>query len=241
MKNFFKLLSLTPEPSGWIDVLSSKVEPVLSARWRIHLFCCRLWREEVAWWSIWESNKQPWTDWGETALSMDGCQAGRLKFNSRSFFFFWPAEEAKGSSKTGSFLSFVCLIIPGGRNCQIIVQKAKPEPYSTWMQQQQQQQRLLVGMFWLIYSIDYPADPARCSWSRMRTHCSSADFLHWLTRKPRKGLKVNLLSYKVLRSQAPSYLEEPIAPDHPNGPLLSEGAAVLVVPRIFKSRLGGRL
>lgn len=93
VKNFFKLLSLTPEPSGWIDVLSSKVEPVLSARWRIHLFCCRRWREEVAWWSIWESNKQPWTDWGETALSMDGCQAGRLKFNSRSFSFFFDQQK----------------------------------------------------------------------------------------------------------------------------------------------------
>lgn len=45
-------------------------------------------------------------------------------------------------------------------------------------------------------------------------------FLLWLSRKPRKGLKISLLSYKVLRGQTASYLEEPIAPDHPNREVL---------------------
>lgn len=118
--NFFwkKLFFLTSKPFGWIDVMSKKVEPVLSGRWKIHLFCCRLWREEMAWWSILESNKQRWTD-GKELLFMDGCQAGRLKFNVTpgAFFLVWPAKKAKGSSKTKFFLSFVYLINPAHKDC----------------------------------------------------------------------------------------------------------------------------
>lgn len=75
--------------------------------------------------------------WGEAALQMDGCQAGMLKFNvTPGAFFFCPAEKAKGHSETGFFSSFKYLIIPGGRNCLIIIQKTKTETYSTWMQLQ---------------------------------------------------------------------------------------------------------
>lgn len=78
--------------------------------------------------------------------------------------------------------------------------------------------------------------------SRMRTDIAPLlVFLPWLSRKPRKGLKIILLSYKVLTGQTPSYLEELIAPHHPDRPLRSQSAAVLVAPTIFKSRLGGRL
>lgn len=64
--------------------------------------------------------------------------------------------------------------------------------------------------------------------SRMRTDIAPLlVFLHWLSRKPRKGLKIILLSYKVLTGQTPSYLEELIALHHPDRPLRSQSAAVL--------------
>lgn len=47
-----------------------------------------------------------------------------------------------------------------------------------------------------------------------------------------------LLTFKVLRGQAPLYLEKLIAPDHPNRPLSSESAGLLELLRIFQSRMG---
>lgn len=81
---------------GWIDVMSNKVEPVVSGRWRIQSFCCRLWREEMAWWSNLES-KTRWTDGGEAALLMDGCQAGGLKFHGtpEALFFLLTSRKSE--------------------------------------------------------------------------------------------------------------------------------------------------
>lgn len=92
------------------------------------------------------------------------------------------------------------------------------------------------------FLLKHPADPKCCfctvDLTGSRIASPSAPllaFLHWLSGKSRKGLKLILLSYKVLRGQTPSYLEEPIAPDHPGRPLHSRSAAVLVAARILKS------
>ncbi|TWW64340.1 hypothetical protein D4764_03G0013480 [Takifugu flavidus] len=45
---------------------------------------------------------------------------------------------------------------------------------------------------------------------------------------------------KVLRGLAPSYLEELVIPYQPNRPLRSQNAGLLVVPRVSRSRMGGR-
>ncbi|TWW78155.1 putative RNA-directed DNA polymerase from transposon X-element [Takifugu flavidus] len=44
----------------------------------------------------------------------------------------------------------------------------------------------------------------------------------------------------VLRGLAPSYLEELVIPYQPNRPLRSQNAGLLVVPRVSRSRMGGR-
>ncbi|XP_030580839.1 uncharacterized protein LOC115777144, partial [Archocentrus centrarchus] len=64
--------------------------------------------------------------------------------------------------------------------------------------------------------------------------------LHWLPVKSRIEFKILLLTYKVLNNQEPSYLKDLIVPYHPNRALLSQTAGLLVVPRILKSRMGGR-
>lgn len=64
--------------------------------------------------------------------------------------------------------------------------------------------------------------------------------LHWLPVKFRIIFKTLLLTYKVLRGLAPSYLEELVIPYHPNRPLRSQNAGLLVVPRVSRSRMGGR-
>ncbi|TWW55907.1 hypothetical protein D4764_09G0009570 [Takifugu flavidus] len=64
--------------------------------------------------------------------------------------------------------------------------------------------------------------------------------LHWLPVKFRIIFKTLLLSYKVLRGLAPSYLEELVIPYQPNRPLRSQKAGLLVVPRVSRSRMGGR-
>ncbi|TWW62396.1 hypothetical protein D4764_04G0010430 [Takifugu flavidus] len=45
---------------------------------------------------------------------------------------------------------------------------------------------------------------------------------------------------EVLRGLAPSYLEELVIPYQPNRPLRSQNAGLLVVPRVSRSRMGGR-
>ncbi|TWW80159.1 hypothetical protein D4764_10G0011890 [Takifugu flavidus] len=64
--------------------------------------------------------------------------------------------------------------------------------------------------------------------------------LHWLPVKFRIIFKTLLLTYKVLRGLAPSYLEEVVIPYQPNRPLRSQNAGLLVVPRVSRSRMGGR-
>ncbi|TWW78410.1 hypothetical protein D4764_11G0005310 [Takifugu flavidus] len=44
----------------------------------------------------------------------------------------------------------------------------------------------------------------------------------------------------VLRGLTPSYLEELVTPYQPNRPLRSQNAGLLVVPRVSRSRMGGR-
>ncbi|TWW65055.1 hypothetical protein D4764_22G0007020 [Takifugu flavidus] len=64
--------------------------------------------------------------------------------------------------------------------------------------------------------------------------------LHWLPVKFRIYFKTLLLTYKVLRGLAPSYLEELVTPYQPNRPLRSQNAGVVVVPRVSRGRMGGR-
>uniref|UniRef100_A0A669DT12 Reverse transcriptase domain-containing protein n=1 Tax=Oreochromis niloticus TaxID=8128 RepID=A0A669DT12_ORENI len=64
--------------------------------------------------------------------------------------------------------------------------------------------------------------------------------LHWLPVKSRIEFKILLLTYKVLNNQAPSYLNDLVVPYHPIRALRSHTAGLLVVPRVFKSRMGGR-
>uniref|UniRef100_A0A674PHN9 Reverse transcriptase domain-containing protein n=1 Tax=Takifugu rubripes TaxID=31033 RepID=A0A674PHN9_TAKRU len=64
--------------------------------------------------------------------------------------------------------------------------------------------------------------------------------LHWLPVKFRIIFKTLLLTYKVHRGLAPSYLEELVIPYQPNRPLRSQNAGLLVVPRVSRSRMGGR-
>ncbi|XP_065326144.1 uncharacterized protein LOC134624237 [Pelmatolapia mariae] len=58
--------------------------------------------------------------------------------------------------------------------------------------------------------------------------------------KSRFEFKILLLTYKVLNNQAPSYLNDLVVPYHPIRALRSRSAGLLVVPRVFKSRMGGR-
>ena len=64
--------------------------------------------------------------------------------------------------------------------------------------------------------------------------------LHWLPVKSRIEFKILLLTYKTVNGQAPSYLKDLIVPYHPNRALRSETAGLLVVPRVSRSRMGGR-
>uniref|UniRef100_A0A674MAK8 Reverse transcriptase domain-containing protein n=1 Tax=Takifugu rubripes TaxID=31033 RepID=A0A674MAK8_TAKRU len=56
--------------------------------------------------------------------------------------------------------------------------------------------------------------------------------LHWLPVKFRIIFKTLLLTYKVLKGLAPSYLEELVTPYQPNRPLRSQNAGLLVVPSL---------
>uniref|UniRef100_A0AAQ5ZSU8 Reverse transcriptase domain-containing protein n=1 Tax=Amphiprion ocellaris TaxID=80972 RepID=A0AAQ5ZSU8_AMPOC len=64
--------------------------------------------------------------------------------------------------------------------------------------------------------------------------------LHWLPVKSRIEFKILLLTYKALNNQSPSYLKDLIVPYYPSRTLRSQTAGLLVVPRISKSRMGGR-
>uniref|UniRef100_A0A3Q3JNC3 Reverse transcriptase domain-containing protein n=1 Tax=Monopterus albus TaxID=43700 RepID=A0A3Q3JNC3_MONAL len=64
--------------------------------------------------------------------------------------------------------------------------------------------------------------------------------LHWLPVKFRIEFKILLLTYKALNDKAPSYLKDLVEPYHPNRALRSQSAGLLVVPRVHRSRMGGR-
>ena len=64
--------------------------------------------------------------------------------------------------------------------------------------------------------------------------------LHWLPIKSRIEFKILLITYKALKGLAPSYLKDLIVPYCPNRSLRSLNAGLLVVPRVAKSRMGGR-
>lgn len=64
--------------------------------------------------------------------------------------------------------------------------------------------------------------------------------LHWLPVKFRIEFKILLLTYKALNDRAPSYLKDLIVRYFPNRALRSQTAGLLVVPRVSKSRMGGR-
>ncbi|MEY6417160.1 hypothetical protein WJF81_24955, partial [Salmonella enterica subsp. enterica serovar Corvallis] len=64
--------------------------------------------------------------------------------------------------------------------------------------------------------------------------------LHWLPVKSRIEFKILLLTYKALNDLAPSYIRDLIGPYVPNRALCSQTAGLLVVPRVSRSRMGGR-
>ena len=77
--------------------------------------------------------------------------------------------------------------------------------------------------------------------TRKRDHISPVlASLHWLPVKSRIEFKILLLTYKALNGQAPSYLKELLVPYHPTRALRSQNAGLLEVPRISRSRMGGR-
>uniref|UniRef100_A0A8D3CNL5 Reverse transcriptase domain-containing protein n=1 Tax=Scophthalmus maximus TaxID=52904 RepID=A0A8D3CNL5_SCOMX len=77
--------------------------------------------------------------------------------------------------------------------------------------------------------------------TRKRDHISPVlESLHWLPVKFRIEFKILLLTYKALNNQAPSYLTELLVSYYPNRSLCSVNAGLLVVPRVCKSRMGGR-
>ena len=77
--------------------------------------------------------------------------------------------------------------------------------------------------------------------TRKRDHISPIlASLHWLPVKSRIEFKILLLTYKALNGQAPLYLKELIVPYYPTRALRSQNAGLLVVPRISKTRMGGR-
>ncbi|XP_076844395.1 uncharacterized protein LOC143489331 [Brachyhypopomus gauderio] len=64
--------------------------------------------------------------------------------------------------------------------------------------------------------------------------------LHWLPVKFRIDFKILLLTYKALHGLAPEYLQELISYYEPPRPLRSQGAGLLLVPKINKVTVGGR-
>ncbi len=75
--------------------------------------------------------------------------------------------------------------------------------------------------------------------TRIRDHITAVlASLHWLPVKYRIQFKILLLTYEALTDQAPSFLKELTVPYYPTRTLRSQDADLLVVPEIFKSRMG---
>ena len=68
--------------------------------------------------------------------------------------------------------------------------------------------------------------------NKRRDHISQVKF--------RIQFKILLFTNKVLNNRAPSYLKDLIVGYFPNRALCSQTAGLLVVPRVSKSRMGGR-
>ncbi|MEJ4599689.1 hypothetical protein SJ928_14005 [Enterococcus faecium] len=64
--------------------------------------------------------------------------------------------------------------------------------------------------------------------------------LHWLPVKFRIEFKILLLTYKALNDKAPIYVKNLIVPYCPSRTLRSLNARLLAVPRVCRSRKGGR-
>ena len=64
--------------------------------------------------------------------------------------------------------------------------------------------------------------------------------LHWLPIHARADFKVLLLTYKILHGLAPAYLTDLISPYSLPRALRSQGAGLLVVPRVKKKSAGHR-
>ena len=65
--------------------------------------------------------------------------------------------------------------------------------------------------------------------------------LHWLPVKFRIDYKILLLTFKALHGLAPLYLNYLPFPYTPSRILHSQGTGLLVIPRIAKSTIGGRV
>ena len=77
--------------------------------------------------------------------------------------------------------------------------------------------------------------------TRRREHITPVlESLHWLPVESRIKFKVLLLTYKAINGMAPSYLKDALVPYHPNRALRSQNAGLLVVPKVYKSTVGGR-
>ena len=75
--------------------------------------------------------------------------------------------------------------------------------------------------------------------SNRRDHISpNLVSLNWLHVKLK--IKTLLLTHKSLNDQPPSYLKDLIVGYFPNRALRSQTTGLLVVPRVSKSRMGGR-
>ena len=64
--------------------------------------------------------------------------------------------------------------------------------------------------------------------------------LHWLAVKFQIDYKILLRTFKALHGLAPLYLKDLLFPYTPSRMLRSQGAGLLVIPRIAKSTIGGR-
>ena len=64
--------------------------------------------------------------------------------------------------------------------------------------------------------------------------------LHWLPVKFQIDYKILQLTFKALHGLAPLYLNDLPFPYTPSRMLRSQGAGLLVIPRIAKSTIGGR-
>ena len=64
--------------------------------------------------------------------------------------------------------------------------------------------------------------------------------LNWLSVKFRIEFKILVLTCKAINGRAPFYIKERIVPYHPFKTLRSKDAGLLVIPRISKSRMGGK-